>query len=349
MSLGISLKSAVAHTSGASFAFVMATGIVSIASHQQGFDFIAQALFLVNFLAALVLGGLLVVRAIISPRALFLEFADHRKGAGFLSIPTGIFVLGSQFVVLSDFTQIAFGLWGLGLLVWFITSYLFFWLMAVEEHKRGLASGIGGVWLVAIVATQAIAVLGAELATSNLLAAATAQLAFFFFLLGTVLYIFIMAVLVQRLFFEPLRAEDLKPGYWISMGVEAISALAGALIIKDATLSPLVAEARPAIMVMTFAFWATATWWIPLLLLLNFWRYVIKRFPVNFSASYWGMVFPLGMYGAATYQLGQMPELSWMGIISQGFIYVALFAWLATALAGIIRLVRLRGTTGRSG
>ena len=46
--------------------------------------------------------------------------------------------------------------------------------------------------------------------------------------------------------------------------------------------------------------------------LVGFWRYVIKRVPFTYTASYWGMVFPIGMFTAATCVLGGLPHLDWM-------------------------------------
>ena len=54
----------------------------------------------------------------------------------------------------------------------------------------------------------------------------------------------------------------------------------------------------PAITTVTVASWADATWWIPLLLMLTFWRYAIGAVRLHYRLEYWSMVFPLGMYSA---------------------------------------------------
>jgi tellurite resistance protein TehA-like permease len=47
-------------------------------------------------------------------------------------------------------------------------------------------------------------------------------------------------------------------------------------------------------------FWATGTWWIPLLVIVGFWRHVVERVPITYDPQYWSLVFPLGMYTVAT-------------------------------------------------
>ena len=62
-------------------------------------------------------------------------------------------------------------------------------------------------------------------------------------------------------------------------------------------------ELLPFIKGFTLLFWATATWWIPMLLILGVWRHVYRRFPLRYDPLYWGAVFPLGMYTACTFRL----------------------------------------------
>ncbi|MEZ5313923.1 MAG: C4-dicarboxylate ABC transporter, partial [Thermoanaerobaculia bacterium] len=48
--------------------------------------------------------------------------------------------------------------------------------------------------------------------------------------------------------------------------------------------------------------------------------------------QYWGMVFPLGMYTAATFRLSQALPYPPLAAIAKGFYPLALVAWFATAL-----------------
>jgi Voltage-dependent anion channel len=86
---------------------------------------------------------------------------------------------------------------------------------------------------------------------------------------------------------------------------------------------------------LTLLFWATATWWIPMLVILGVWRHGIKRFPFRYDPLYRGAVFPLGLYTACTWRLAQAIDVPSLAAIPRMFIFVALAAWTLT-FAGLV-------------
>jgi tellurite resistance protein TehA-like permease len=89
-----------------------------------------------------------------------------------------------------------------------------------------------------------------------------------------------------------------------------------------------------------FVFWSFGTWWIPLLIVLGLWRHVLRQWPLRYDPSLWTVVFPIGMYGAATLSFGKAADLSFMEPLSRGVLWVAIAAWLLVAAAGLARLAR---------
>ena len=71
------------------FALVMATGIVSIACHLLGFEWVAQALFLVNKIAYGILWALFLLRLVLFRRQFLLDLTDHARGPGFFTLVVG--------------------------------------------------------------------------------------------------------------------------------------------------------------------------------------------------------------------------------------------------------------------
>ena len=39
------------------------------------------------------------------------------------------------------------------------------------------------------------------------------------------------------------------------------------------------------------------------------WRHIVRRVPLRYHPSYWSLVFPLGMYGAATFKMRAVVQL----------------------------------------
>ncbi len=322
------------------FALVMATGIVSIASFLLEFKAIAWALFYLNVLAYIILWLLFVARAIRHGAAMRADFASHARGVGFFTMIAGTCVLGSQFVVIAKLPSIALGLWYLGTALWVVLIYGVFTLLTVQAVKPVLTKGLNGGWLVAVVAAQSVSILGSQLSAG--LGAWGEPVLFFCLVMwlgGGMLYIWLISMIFYRYTFFEMNPADLAPPYWINMGAVAISTLAGTFLIDAKSHSPFIVELMPFIKGVTLSFWATATWWIPMLITLGAWRHVYRRFPLRYDPLYWGAVFPLGMYTVCTFRLANVLDAPFLHVIPHYFIFVAWLAWGLTFLGLLAQLV----------
>jgi tellurite resistance protein TehA-like permease len=329
---GPSLRRTVQNLSPAYFALVMATGIVSIAAHLLGVPFVGKALFAINLAAYAALFALNVLRAAWFPQRVLGDLFDHKRGPGFFTAVAASCVLGSQFVRIVDVHAAAVGLWIVGIVLWIGLTYAIFTAFTIKENKPTLDEGITGAWLLAVVATQSIAVLGA-LVAPHWGQPYRVEVNFFalsMWLWGGMLYIWMISLIFYRYTFFKFSPGDLAPPYWINMGAMAISALAGSLLIANAPDAPFLRSLLPFLKGFTVFYWATGTWWIPMLAVLAVWRYLFKRFPLRYDPLYWGAVFPLGMYTAATYQMAQAMNLPFLGGIPRVFVWIALVAWALT-------------------
>src|SRR5690606_21751597 len=155
-----------------------------------------------------------------------------------------------------------------------------------------------------------------------------------FYLLGCMFYILIISLIFYRFMFFKVDPQELTPPYWINMGAVAITTLAGANILLNGD-SAFLADLTPFIQGFSLFFWATGTWWIPLLLIFGAWRHLYKRFPLTYHPAYWGLVFPMGMYTVCTFQLARAMELEFLLVIPRFFIFVTQISW-CTAILGLI-------------
>lgn len=317
------------------FAAVMATGIVSTAL------FIYQHFWLSDILMAVAVGlyvllwFVYVERAFSSPHKIWQDLTNPATTFGFFTIVAGSNVLAVRFLF-QHWVLAAKILGTVGIISWAVLFYTVMTILIAGPAVK--KSAVNGGWLIAIVAEESIATYFAAMidvdphrATVLFLISAT------FWAMGFVLYIIFIGLIMNRLLFQSVSLNDLQPPYWINMGATAITVLASSRLLAIHAHAPILLTLRPFLAGVTLMLWAWGTWWIPLLVILGIWKYGHGHEPIVYHPSQWSIVFPLGMYATATTTMARIHGFQPLHRLGQGFLWVALGAWLLVAILVFLR------------
>lgn len=142
-------------------------------------------------------------------------------------------------------------------------------------------------------------------------------------------------LILWRAVAERQDRDGFEPDTWILMGALAISTLAGDYIHQ---LAPdwLAGSVRA----VTQVTWVVATLWIPPLIYFGLHRISESPEVLKFAGVWWALVFPLGMYSAASYAMAAELGLRSLQTVSLMFFWNALAVWLIVVVAGLLRLRR---------
>jgi tellurite resistance protein TehA-like permease len=317
------------------FAMVMATGIISNALYLENWRGISDALIALNAVAYPVLLVATLIRALRFGRALWADLIDPRLVFSFFTIVAGTDVFGIG-VNLRGYAGLALALWSFALVLWFGLIYLSFGVLTFLNTAHG-ANVVHGGWLIAIVGTESLVILGTQVAPPlGQLGTAVFVLIHMLWGIGLAFYGIFITLFASRIFFLDFEPDDITPLLWVVMGAAAISANAGStLILTDSGLAFL-HSMRPFIDGVTLIAWAWGTWWIPLLILFGIWKHGVCRVPITYTPMLWSLVFPLGMYALASLRLSLASDFPPLRTISLTMVWVALAVWAATTVGLVV-------------
>jgi tellurite resistance protein TehA-like permease len=293
------------------FAAVMATGIVSLASKDE-LPLVSDALLGIATALLLVLAGLAVAR----PRA-------HGGRSGWWDAVT--FVAGTGAVAAGFAARgeadVAHALEILTIVAWLPTILRPApWTQAGRRH----GDEASGRRLLIVVATQSAVIAAAALdrpAASPVLAGAAAAT----WVVALAVHLRLARPIARGLLLRRQRGR-FRADDWILMGVLAISVLAASALLRAPDV-----PARAAVRVLGLAAWAGACLWIPLLARVDL-ACAFGRRPALPDALRWSMVFPFGMFAAASQALGRAAGHPWIHRVGLDVTWVALAAWAVVAL-----------------
>ena len=334
----IRVREATALLPPGSFAFVMATGIVSIGMAQQDLRTLSLLLLVIAGAAWLILLVALTLRLLLYRERVIADLHDPRRAFGFFTFVAGTDVLAVRLA--EEHHHVSVALLAFATVVGLVLGYAVPWAAVLSRTHRPVLSDANGTWFIWVVASQSVATAAATIEPAVTVGRAElAVLAVAAWSVGIVLYAACAVMVALRLMLYPLTPSDLDPPYWVSMGAIAITVVAGASIV-DMESTPMVESVRGLIAGLSVVFWCIATWLIPVLTAAGWWRHKIRGVPLRYQPTLWSIIFPLGMYAVASISLGRADRLPIVESIGDWWLWVALAAWTVVAVAMLHHVFR---------
>src|SRR5699024_12307018 len=94
-----------------------------------------------------------------------LDVVHHSTASGSFTLITGNEVFGSSLVVIKGLDVWGFIFWCVAFFLWAVLMYTFFTIIIIKKVKPVIEEAVNGGWLLAVVSTQSIAVLGTLVAS----------------------------------------------------------------------------------------------------------------------------------------------------------------------------------------
>lgn len=314
------------------FAFVMASGIVSVGADLRGYQVVSQVVLGVTVIAFVVLAVAYAARLVWFRPFVRQSLRDPTTAMGYFTVVAGTDVLAARLST-GGHSLLTLALGAAAALVWVVLTYGLPWSI-VASARRPVLGEINGTWLIWVVATQSLSIVAAALSPVSPgtgLRAGLPAVAVCLWGVGVMLYLIFIVIIFLRLLLVEVTPAEMGPAYWIAMGATAISvrAAAGILTLHGPHAGDLIAQIHPFVVGLSVVLWSFGTWWIPLLVLFGIWRYLVRGYSRAYEPRLWSVVFPLGMYTVASATLGQVDGLGFMVSVARLWFFVGLAAWAA--------------------
>ncbi|MGH3541987.1 MAG: tellurite resistance/C4-dicarboxylate transporter family protein [Mycobacterium sp.] len=313
------------------FAAVMATGILSIAARKHHYSTLSDVLGVVASVGLVVLVVTVVVAAGAKRRIMFWDLTDPDVTLRLFTFVAACAVLdtrlSSNVVVLRVLGVVALSAW-LALIVLTARNMSAHRWVALRDHAQGA-------WELASVGTSGLAIVMAQ-ASYYTGHRWWLMIAVFIWLAAIVIYALMTWLILWRAVAERQDRDGFEPDTWILMGALAIATLAGDHLDSQVSGWP-----DAAVRAVTMVTWLAATLWIPPLIYFGLHRISQRPEALQFAGVWWSLVFPLGMYSAASHAMAAELGLRSMQTVSLVFFWNAVAVWLIVVVAGLLRFRRV--------
>lgn len=314
------------------FAMPMATGIISVAFFLHNNIFLSNSFMVVAIITWFVMIYLYTWRLIKYPKAVFDDLSNPKITFIFFTFVAATNICG---VLLHQHGYLTLSIicWFLAFGYWSILMYFSFTVLCFAHKDREVNIMHGG-WLILIVGTQSLVLLGTKIAADfGQYSQYMMVEIYMLWALGIIFYAVLVTLFCYRIFFKTMSDKDYSPLMWVIMGAAAISANAGSSLLLTDPVIPMLAELHAVVQLISIMLWTWATWWIPLLVIMGIWTHYYKKIPLLYNPMQWSIVFPLGMYTVATNNLALSSQFTPLLFLTEGMLWIAFSAWIILALA----------------
>ncbi len=317
------------------FSLTMATGILSVGLSMWVMNAWAEVFYALTLVSWVVLTVLYTWRLVLFPRRVMDNLLNPRTTFIFFTFVAATNICG-LLLYQHDMHLVAIACWILAFLFWSILMYFSFAALSFANPNRNVNVVHGG-WLILIVGTQSLVLLGSKIA-SDLGDFAGYMMVEIHMLwaLGMIFYAIFVTLFGYRIFFKDMQLDDFSPLMWVIMGAAAISANAGTNLLLTDPFFPSLLDLQPVVKMMSIMLWTWATWWIPLLVIFGLWKHGYKKVKLTYDPRQWSIVFPLGMYTVATNNLALSAEFTPLSFFSRAMLWVSVLVWILV-IAGFIK------------
>ncbi len=319
------------------FSLTMASGIIAIALDMFEMALLSDIFYVIALISWLILLGLYCWRLLLYPKTIWFEIIDPSTTFMFFSFVASTDIIG-MLLYLHDVRDLALVCWVFAFLGWVSLLHCSFSVLVIHNSERK-ANVVHGGWLICIVGTQSLVLLGVNVVDQ--LGDYATYMAMGLYMLwgvGLILYAIFVTLFCYRIFFLNMDVNDYTPLMWVIMGAAAICANAGSSLVVMDPIIPALISLNPVIDGVALLFWTWASWWIPLLFVIGCWKHFVRHLPLRYDPRQWSIVFPLGMYAVTSFRLTFAGSFEPMHQISHIMTWVAIIVW-CVVTTGLIHLL----------
>jgi len=320
------------------FAFVMATAIISITLHILNWQFFSGLFFLLSTVGFTVLVFLFGAMFILFPKKMFSEMVHAGILFKYFTFSAAASGLAIRFCMAGNITIAALlGITGAVSAV--ILTYATF--NNLLFLKKTSIKSVSPYWLLMAIATNYVGINITTFWKAGIIEQPLfLVISFCFWAFAITIYLLFMGLNLFRMFFMSFEGKDINPSYWTCIGAAAIAVVDGCNLLSIPNPPMFLDIVRPFIEGMNIFLWGWASAWFPILLLMECWKYTHFKIAISYQPALWAIVFPLGMYTAATYLISLSIDLPTIQVLVPFMLWVSLIAWGIVSFLAFVKLLK---------